>query len=141
MDRRIDIISIAVDDLERAIGFYRDGLGWPSWSHPADATAAAGSDGEPTDHAVFELQGGLSFVLYAQTSLTRDAQESDTSRGATRFILSHYAASKDGVAALLRRAQSAGATVVGEAQEEPWGYAGLFRDLDGHLWEIVWNKE
>jgi predicted lactoylglutathione lyase len=140
VDRRIDIISVAVDDLARAIGFYRDGLGWPSWSHPADATDAAGAP-EPADHAVFELQGGLSFVLYAQASLARDAQEPEMSRGATRFILSHYAASKDGVDALLRRAEAAGATLVGDAQEEPWGYAGSFRDLDGHLWQVVWNRE
>jgi predicted lactoylglutathione lyase len=138
VDRRIDIISIGVDELQRAVSFYRDGLGWPSWSHPVDATA--GDAESASDHAVFELQGGLSFVLYEQASLTRDAQEAETSRGATRFILSHYAPTKDDVDALLRRAQSAGATLVGDAQEEPWGYAGLFRDLDGHLWQIVWNK-
>jgi hypothetical protein len=27
-----------------------------------------------------------------------------------------------------------------EPHDRPWGiYSGYFRDLDGHLWEIIWN--
>ena len=30
--------------------------------------------------------------------------------------------------------------VTDPAHERPWGiYSGYFRDLDGHLWEVIWN--
>ncbi len=57
MNPRINIITVGVDDLRRAIAFYRDGLGRPSWSHPAGAERST-SDGEEADHAAFELEGG-----------------------------------------------------------------------------------
>ena len=25
--------------------------------------------------------------------------------------------------------------------EEPWGYSGKFKDLDGHVWEILWDPK
>ena len=57
MKPRINVITVAVDDLEKSLAFYRDSLGWrPRW--PAEGTV------EPFDHVAFELQSGLSFVLY-----------------------------------------------------------------------------
>jgi uncharacterized protein len=44
------------------------------------------------------------------------------------------------VDALLAKAKAAGATLTDEPHDRPWGiYSGFFRDLDGHLWEIIWN--
>jgi predicted lactoylglutathione lyase len=41
---------------------------------------------------------------------------------------------------LLARANEAGATLTVFGHDRPWGiYAGYFRDLDGHLWEVMWN--
>ena len=41
---------------------------------------------------------------------------------------------------LLAQAEAAGATLTDRPHERPWGiYSGYFRDLDGHLWEIIWN--
>jgi predicted lactoylglutathione lyase len=38
------------------------------------------------------------------------------------------------------RPPPAGATLTGPPHDRPWGiYSGYFRDLDGHLWEIIWN--
>jgi len=38
------------------------------------------------------------------------------------------------------QAEAAGATITDEPHERPWGiFSGYFRDLDGHLWEIIWN--
>jgi len=40
---------------------------------------------------------------------------------------------------LIEKAEAAGA-VVTTPRDRPWGiYSGYFRDLDGHLWEIIWN--
>jgi len=48
--------------------------------------------------------------------------------------------SKAEVKAVLAKAEAAGATITDEPHERPWGiFSGYFRDLDGHLWEIIWN--
>jgi hypothetical protein len=57
------------------------------------------------------------------------------------FSIGHLVASRDDVDTLLARAEAAGATTTGPAHDRPWGiYSGYFRDLDGHLWEIIWNS-
>jgi catechol 2,3-dioxygenase-like lactoylglutathione lyase family enzyme len=128
MKPRIDILTIAVDDLERSLRFYRDGLGLPA----ASVTAAA-------DHIAFRLEGTLSFVLYERTALARDAGEPAPRRGSPPFLLSHYVDDRSEVDALLARAEAAGATRIGPTEEQTWGYFGRFRDLDGHVWEVLWN--
>jgi uncharacterized glyoxalase superfamily protein PhnB len=41
---------------------------------------------------------------------------------------------------VLVQAESAGGTIVKPAGKTFWGgYAGYFADLDGHLWEVVYN--
>ena len=40
---------------------------------------------------------------------------------------------------ILKRAKAAGGTLSDLPKQEEWGYAGYFKDLDGHLWEIIWN--
>jgi hypothetical protein len=41
---------------------------------------------------------------------------------------------------LLEKAEAAGAAVT-MPRDRPWGiYSGYFRDLDGHLWEIIWTR-
>ncbi|MFC5802303.1 VOC family protein [Streptomyces formicae] len=37
----------------------------------------------------------------------------------------------------VRRAETAGATVVTPPGRRPWGYAGAFADPDGHIWMIT----
>jgi uncharacterized protein len=137
----INIVSVAVNDLDRALAFYRDGLGWPCWSHPAGSSQVqSDTDGSP-DHAAFELQGGLSFVLYSRAALTRDAQEPPLPKGSTDFILTHYVATERDVESFLDQAMAAGATLVGGIDRQPWGTSGMFRDLDGHLWQVMWPNE
>jgi len=77
MKPRINVITVAVDDLEKSLAFYRDSLGWrPRW--PAEGTV------DPFDHVAFELQSGLSFVLYPRDALARDAQENGSRLNAAR---------------------------------------------------------
>lgn len=40
------------------------------------------------------------------------------------------------VAALMRRAQDAGAEIVIEPGPQQWGYVGAFSDPDGHMWQV-----
>lgn len=134
MRPRINIITVAADDLEKSLAFYRDGLGWRPWWPTEDHVDAA-------DHVAFELQGGLSFVLYPRAALARDAQESGARPSSAAFILTLMVGGKGEVDTLLQRAEAAGATLVGRPREQPWGYSGRFKDLDGHLWEIMWNPD
>jgi len=73
MEPRIDIITLAVADLERALDFYRDGLGLES--RGVIATEFVGDDVEPAGAiAMFKLRGGLILSIYPRTELAKDAK-------------------------------------------------------------------
>jgi catechol 2,3-dioxygenase-like lactoylglutathione lyase family enzyme len=141
MQPRIHVITLAVDDLEAALRFYRDGLGLESPG--IIGTEFEGDDTQPAGAvAMFELHAGLILALYPRTELAKDAGivlEASPSGG---FSIGHAVPTKGAVDALLARAEQAGATVTQAARDRPWGiYAGYFRDPDGHLWEVMWNPQ
>ena len=141
MQPRIHVITLAVSDLDRALAFYRNGLGLES--NGVIGTEFVGDDTHPAgDAAMFQLQGGLILSLYPRTELAKDAGIPLGPPTSGEFSIGHGVASKADVDALLARAAAAGATRIGEAHDRPWGiYCGYFRDLDGHLWEIMWNPQ
>jgi len=100
-----------------------------------------GDDVTPAGAVVmFELPTGLTLALYPRSELAKDADVALGPPKTGEFSLGHLASSKAEVDELLSRARSAGATVTDVARDRPWGiYSGYFRDLDGHLWEIIWN--
>lgn len=134
---RLDVITLAVSDLDRALGFYRDGLGLDSPG--VIGTEFAGDDTNPAGAAaMFQLQGGLILSLYPRAELAKDANVPFGPPKTGEFSIGHAVASKTEVDALLARAEAAGATLTDQPHERPWGiYSGYFRDLDGHLWEII----
>lgn len=130
----INCITLAVDDIQKAFAFYRDGLGL--------STEGVGDINEETDHIAFKLPSGLYLVLILRkdfTEFTQIANQSDAARGASECILSYFAAGKEEVDSVLKSVKAAGGTVAGEPKDQPWGYAALFTDMDGHLWEVMWN--
>ena len=139
MDPRIHVITLAVDDLERALVFYRDGLGFDSpgvvgTEFLDDRTGAAG------DIVIFKLEGGLFLCLYPRSELAKDSGVAFGPHKSGEFSIGHAVASRADVEAVLARAESAGATVDDKPHDRPWGiYSGYFRDPDGHLWEIMHN--
>ena len=139
MDARIDVITLAVANLDRALAFYRDGLGLPTQG--VIGTEWVGDDSTPAGAiALFELQGGLLLALYPRTELAKDANIALAPPIPGEFSIGHLVSSRAEVDALLARAQAAGATVADQPHDRPWGiYSGYFRDPDGHLWEIIWN--
>ena len=138
MERRIHVITIAVSNLERALDFYR-ALGLESSG--VIGTDFTGDDTNPSGRAaMFELAGGLTLALYPRTELAKDANVPFGPPKAGEFSIGQLVAGKADVDALLATAEAAGATLTDEPHERPWGiYSGYFRDLDGHLWEIIWN--
>ena len=139
MEPRVDVITLAVADLERSLAFYR-ALGFESqgvigteWTD--DRTGANGAV------AMFALAGGMLFNLYSRSDLAKDAELPVAQPQSGEFSLAQLVRTRDEVDVLLDLAASAGAAVT-PAHERPWGiYSGYFRDLDGHLWEIVWRPE
>jgi uncharacterized protein len=139
MEARIDVITLAVADLERALDFYRDGLGLES--RGVIATEFVGDDVNAAGAiAIFELRGGLILALYPRTELAKDANVPVGPPKTGEFSIGQAVASKAEVDALLTQAEAAGATLTDRPHDRPWGiYSGYFRDLDGHLWEVLWN--
>jgi catechol 2,3-dioxygenase-like lactoylglutathione lyase family enzyme len=139
MERRIDVITLAVGDLERALAFYRDGLGLESPG--LTATEFTGDDTTPAGAiAMFRLDRKLILALYPRSELAKDAQIPPGPARSGEFSLGHLVASRADVDALLAQAEAAGATVTDPPHDRPWGiYSGYFRDPDGHLWEVIHN--
>jgi catechol 2,3-dioxygenase-like lactoylglutathione lyase family enzyme len=135
MKPRITVITIGVDDLDRAFAFYRDGLGF----------ASDGIIGKEFEHgavAFFDLQPGLRLAVWPRASLAHDTGLPMRSPCATEFSLGHNVASRAEVDAVMARAKTAGARIVKAAHDTFWGgYGGYFQDPDGHLWEVVWNPQ
>ena len=128
MKPKINIITLAVDNLRKSIAFYKDGLGLPTQGMV-----------EGQDHILFELQNNLSFVLYLRTELDMVAGQSNSSHRLPGVILSHIADSKEEVDTILERVKECGGTLFPDKpKESDWGYSGHFKDPDGHIWEIVY---
>ena len=138
MKPRVDVITLAVEDLQRALRFYRDGLGFESrgvigtqWTDEESGANGA--------IAVFKLESGLLLSLYPRSDLAKDAAIPTGPARPGEFSLGQVVQSRAEVDELIENAEAAGAAVT-TPRERPWGiYSGYFRDLDGHLWEIIWN--
>lgn len=135
MKPRITVITLCVDDLERAVHFYRDGLGLPT-------QGIVGKEFEYGAVAFFDLQPGLKLAIWPRKSLAHDASISIGVSNPTEFSIGHNVSSIAEVDAVMEQAKSAGAVIVKPAQKTFWGgYGGYFQDLDHHLWEVVWNPQ
>lgn len=135
MKPRITVLTIGVDDLERSLRFYRDGLGLPT-------EGIIGKEFEYGAVVFIELQAGLRLALWPRRSIARDTGLEQGENSATEFTLGHNVASREEVDAVMQQAGSAGAVIVKPAQSTFWGgHAGYFQDPDGHRWEVVWNPE
>jgi catechol 2,3-dioxygenase-like lactoylglutathione lyase family enzyme len=135
MKPRITVITIGVDDLERSLRFYRDGLGLKT-------EGIIGEEFEYGAVAFFDLQAGLKLAIWPRKSISHDSGLSIRSPSPTEFTLGHNVSSKAQVDAVMEQAKNAGAVIVKPAQETFWGgYAGYFQDPDRHLWEVVWNPQ
>jgi catechol 2,3-dioxygenase-like lactoylglutathione lyase family enzyme len=127
MEQKLTLVTLGVRDFERAVAFYREGLGWTPWP---------GSGG---DFMLFPLRGGLGLALYPRQLLADDGGLEDA-RGWGGVTLAQNVASRGEVDSVLERAVAAGGTLLNPARDKEWGgYSGYFADPDGHAWEIAWN--
>jgi catechol 2,3-dioxygenase-like lactoylglutathione lyase family enzyme len=135
MKPRITLITLGVDDLEKAVRFYRDGLGLKT-------EGIVGKEFEHGAVAFFDLQAGLKLALWPRTSLAHDAGIDLDRSSPTEFSIGHNVSSKAEVDRVMEQARRAGAVIVKPARDTFWGgYAGYFQDPDAHLWEVAWNPQ
>ena len=133
MKPRITVITIAVDNLQRSLAFYRDGLG-------LSTAGIIGTEFEYGAVAFFDLQDGVKLAIWPRRSLAHDAGLPESPPSPTEFTLGHNVSSKEEVDAVMEQARLAGAAITKAPGDTFWGgYAGYFCDPDGHLWEVVWN--
>ena len=125
MEQRLSAITLGVADLDRAVAFYRDGLG-----------LTAGME-VPGEVAFFQMNG---LVLCLYGDLAKDSGLEGETFGRGLVSVGHNVREKEGVDALLAQVQAAGATITNPARDTDWGgRSGYFADPDGHLWEVAWN--
>jgi uncharacterized protein len=130
---RISVLTIGVADLEKSLAFYRDGLGLPT-------DGIVGREFEHGAVAFFNLSGGLKLAIWSQDDIAHDTGLSKKAISPTSFTIGHNVARREEVDQVMTEAAKAGAKIIKTAQDTFYGgYAGYFRDPDGHVWEVVWN--
>jgi predicted lactoylglutathione lyase len=125
VDPRITLVTLGVDDLPRARAFY----------------AALGWQGQEVEETLFLRAGPLVLTLWSRTKLAADSGVPDDGRGTfDGVVLAQNVRSAAEVDAIVAAAADAGADVTrAPAPTFYGGYAGVFRDPDGHAWEIAFN--
>lgn len=126
MEPRLNIVTLGVMDFERAIRFYKEGLGWP-------LSSISGGD-----FAIFKLSTGTALALYPRHLLAKDACVEDLG-GFGGVTLAQNVSSKEEVDRALSQAVLAGGVLLKAPHDTKWGgYSGYFADPDGHPWEVAW---
>lgn len=133
MNPHITVITLGVDDLERSLLFYRDGLGLPT-------KGIVGQEFEHGAVAFFDLQAGVKLAIWNRKDIAYDTKINQIVPSPTEFTIGHNVGSKEEVDRVMEQARKANATITVPPHDTFWGgYSGYFQDPDGHLWEIVWN--
>src|ERR1700761_1340817 len=132
MKQRINLLTLGVNDLEKAMEFYR-ALGWQT-------QGIAGTEYENGAVVIFELDNGMMLCLYERKNLAWDSEIELQAESATEFSIGYFVNSEKEVDAIMEQAKKAGAKITKPAQKAFWGgYNAYFKDMDGHLWEVGYN--
>jgi catechol 2,3-dioxygenase-like lactoylglutathione lyase family enzyme len=128
MEPRVSLITLGVDDLDRAQRFY-EALGWKR------------SKASVAGEVAFYQAGGLALGLWSWRSLAEDARVASAGEGFRRVALAYNVRTKAEVDEVVAAAAAAGAVVTKSPEDSPYftGRTAYFSDPDGHLWEVAWN--
>lgn len=131
LPQRIHFITLGVCDLARSRAFYEQGLGW-----------IASECGKSSGVVYFPLQNGLCLALFSKSDLAKEIGLNPAPNGFSGTLLSQNVTHRQAVPQLLHLAQQAGGRILKPAEDKAWGgHAGYFTDLDGYVWEVVWNPK
>lgn len=126
MKPEISILTIGVDDLERAFAFYR------ALFDIEDDQIGAGED-----HVAFFFDDKFSFVLFPREQIAQTAGKPESLEGTPGFVMTHRAQSPSDVDAILERVLIAGGVIITPGTESEWGYSACFEDSEGNVWEVM----
>ncbi len=97
----------------------------------------------PEDRAGFVVleTGATKLGFYPWDGLAEDAGlDPMKGEGFAGVSLCHNVITRNQVDTVWKRALQCGGAAIKTPEKTSWGgYAGYFADLDGHLWEVVWN--
>ncbi len=132
MNQRLNILTLGVNDLNKSMKFYQ-ALGWKT-------KGVIGTEFENGAVVIFDLKNGMMISLYERKNLAWDCGLELQPESVTEFSLGYLVNSDKAVDEIMAQARNAGAVIIKPAQNTFWGgYGGYFKDIDGHLWEIVHN--
>lgn len=127
MRQKLNLITFGVEDFEKSVYFYEQGLGWKKSANSVEGLA------------LFPL-GGITLALHPREELEQDTTLPYQKTEFAGLTLSYNAKSETEVDVVLEKVISLGATMVKPAQKVYWGgYSGYFKDLDGYLFEVAYN--
>ncbi|MBO1266639.1 VOC family protein [Arthrobacter cavernae] len=129
MDQQLHFITFATQDLGRARGFYKDGLGWdPLMDVPGEII-------------FFQVAPGLVLGLFDAVKFDQDLNNQEKTLGVSGVTLSHNVGSAAEVSSTIERLAAAGATILKPAQAGAFGgiFHGHVKDPNGIIWEIAHN--
>lgn len=127
MRQKLNLITLGVENLERALNFYEKGLGWKK------------SEKSVGDFALFPL-GGITLALYPREELAADVTLPYELSRFYGLTLSYNAKSENEVDEVLKKVEALGAVIIKPAQKVFWGgYSGYFKDPDGYIIEVAFN--
>ncbi|GAA4006080.1 VOC family protein [Allokutzneria multivorans] len=123
------IVSLPIQDRARSHRFYR-ALG-------LTAVGPLAEDGLP-EPLQFDLAEAARLMLVPQDGFRWVLGGRPLApEGSTECLLNLSAISTEALDDLIRRAREAGATVIVEPAQQPWGYSAVFTDPDGHAWMVT----
>ncbi|WP_409332490.1 VOC family protein [Trujillonella humicola] len=129
MQPRLDLLTVAVPDLDAARRFYVDGLGWtPALDVPGEVLFV-------------QVNAGLLLALFGAADLAADmgVPAGDVVVGGG-FTLAHNVGSPEEVRQVVADAEAAGARVVKPPQQAAFGgFHAYLTDPGGVRWEIAHN--
>ena len=82
MKARISVLTIGVDDLERSLKFYRDGLG-------LSTEGIIGTEFEHGAVAFFDLQAGVKLAIWNRKDLSVEANVPLSPPSSSEFTIGH----------------------------------------------------
>jgi catechol 2,3-dioxygenase-like lactoylglutathione lyase family enzyme len=98
MKPRIKVLTLGVNDLERSLAFYRDGMGLPT-------EGIIGQEFEDSAVVFFHLNDDLILALYPTASLAKDAKVTATQARLGAVSIGHIVNLREEVDAVMKQAE------------------------------------
>ena len=124
------VVALPIADRLRSYVFYTAVLDLEPIGEPAE-------DGVP-EPLQFAINDGVRLMLVPSGGFGWVIGDHDVAqRGHSECLLNVSVDAEPAVGDVIERARQAGATIIAEPGQQPWGYVATFADPDGHLWQIA----